>query len=363
MSSYPGKSRPGVRESARVRRLVWVLGLSAAAALGAVCTYATLQPPSVELSGSGELTVTVVEATVGRSVPYVVRGVWPTSPAGVGASEGVVTTLDVDDADVIASGSVVYTVGLRPVVVATGVVPSFRDLSDGSTGRDVSQLQALLRETGHLSVPAREGVVDDVTTTAVRSWQRSLGVEADGVVRVGDVIYLPTLPARAVVVDEITVGSRVSDGQVVIEVLADQPELSITVPLDQVEQVSSGALVVTLGDDTVEAVVASSRVTETGDVVLVLSAPDGGLLCGERCGEVPRDPTVATYRAERVVVPSVTGAAVPTSAVQTAGDGATFVTSPQGERLPVEVQAQGDGLTVLEGVAVGAEVRLVGSDE
>ena len=362
MSTRLRATRSGVRESAHLRWLIWVLALSAAAVLGAVCARATLQPPSVELSGSDELTVTVVEATVGRSVPYVVRGVWPTSPAGVGASDGVVTTLDIDGAHAITSGTVLYTVDLRPVVVAAGAVPSFRDLSAGLAGRDVTQLQALLRETGHLSARARDGVMDDATTRAVRSWQRSLGVEADGDVRVGDIIYLPTLPARAAVVDEVAVGSRVTDGQVVVEVLADQPELSITVPVDQVEQVSSGPLVVTFDEEPLDAVVAGSRITESGDAVLVLSAPDGSPLCGERCSEVPRDAATATYRAERVVVPSVTGAAVPTSAVQTAGDGATFVVDPEGERIAVEVLAQGDGLTVLEGIAVGADVRLVGTD-
>ena len=57
--------------------------LALAAVLGAVSARATLQPPSVEVSGSDELTVTVVEATVGRSVPYVVRGVWQIGRAHV----------------------------------------------------------------------------------------------------------------------------------------------------------------------------------------------------------------------------------------------------------------------------------------
>lgn len=359
----PRRDRPrDARESVHARRVLWGLALVGAAGVGFVCARATLQPPAVDVVASGDLTVTVVEATVGRSVPYVVRGEWTQTPAGAGASEGVVTTQHVDGAEAVIPGTVVYTVDLRPVVVGLGEVPSFRDLSQSMQGRDVGQVQALLRETGHLTAAAGDGIFDEVTASAVREWQRSLGVEADGIVRAGDVVYLPSLPARIVLDDEVGVGSRVSVGQPVLDIVSDVPELSITVSLDEVEQVTSGPLRVALDSGPVEAVVASTRTTESGDALLVLAAPDGSALCGDRCADVPRDPAAATYRAERVVVPEATGSAVPTSAVRTSGDGTTFVTTPAGERRAVEVRAQGDGLTVVEGVDVGDEVRLIGSE-
>lgn len=360
MTSGRPTSATDLRERPAVRTALWALAFIGAAAVGFVSGRETLRPPAVEVAETGGLTVAVVEATIGRSIPYVVTGTWSTRPTGVSASEGVVTTIDVADGDQLSVGTVVCTVDLRPVVAAAGEVPSFRDLTAGASGRDVEQLQTLLRETGHLTARARGGVLDAATTAAVKRWQRSLGVAQDGTVRAADVVYLPSLPARIVLEREVEIGSRLADGQALVEVVPEVPELSITVPLEQAEQVQAGPLTVDVEGQQVDAVVVGSRSTETGDVVLLLAQPDGAPLCGERCVDVPLDRAAATYRAERVVVPRTTGAAVPTAAVRTAGDGATFVTTPDGGRQEVDVVAQGDGLTIVDGLHVGDVVRLVG---
>lgn len=82
-------------------------------------------------------------------------------------------------ADEVAAGDVLFTVDLRPVVIGRGVVPAFRNLQAGDSGVDVEQLEAMLVELGFLSVQA-DDLFDAATTTAVRSWQASLGVTTDG---------------------------------------------------------------------------------------------------------------------------------------------------------------------------------------
>ncbi len=54
-------------------------------------------------------------------------------------------------------------------------------LSSGSRGEPVKRLQALLKEIGSLSGPAR-GVYDSATAAAVREFQSSKGIESDGIV-------------------------------------------------------------------------------------------------------------------------------------------------------------------------------------
>ena len=55
------------------------------------------------------------------------------------------------------------------------------------------------------------------------------------------------------------------------------------------------------------------------------------------------------------MVPDVTGPAVPVAAVRTDDGGAAYVALPDGGRAPVRVLASGDGLAVVEGLAVGDE--------
>ena len=338
--------------------LWWVLAVVVAAGLGVVFGRWAFLPPAVEAYAAEPSTVAVVEVTVGRSVPVVVSAVWEVVPFGVGAASGTLTTLEVADRDVVEAGQVVFTVDLRPVVAAVGEVPAFRDLAAGVRGADVEQLQRFLTDAGYF-----RGVVDGRfgagTTAAVREWQRGLGVPVDGVVRAGDLLFTSSLPARVVLGDDVAVGRRVSEGEVVLSVLSEAPGFWASPQVDAMVDPSL-PIAVTVGDELVVAVVAGVERDEWGGSRMALTRADGSPVCGDGCDLVSLIPADAVFAARQVVTAEVSGPGVPAAAVHFDAAGNASLVTPEGVRLPVSVVEQGQGQVVLDGVEVGTVVVLAG---
>lgn len=336
----------------------WALTVVLALAAGVVLGRWAFAPPSVDQVAAEPATVEVVEMTVGTSVPVAVSASWQVLPFGVGAAAGTLTSLEVSDGDEVAAGERLYSVDLRPVVGAQGDVPAFRDLSQGATGRDVAQLQRLLIELGHLPEGGDDGRFGAGTATAVKEWQRALGVTRDGVVRAGDVVFTAQLPTRVQLMADVAVGDRLAAGDVVLAALRGTPEfVAVVQGASSVD--TSLPILVTFGDEQVETVVAATRSDMNGNTILVLTRADGSPVCGQACDQVPLDPREAVYPSRQVVVPEVTGPGVPAAAVSFHADGSAFVVDSAGQQIPVEVIGQGQGRAVLDGVPVGTVVRLV----
>lgn len=335
---------------------LWALALVVAAGLGAVFGRWAFVPPGVEEATDAPATVDVAEMTVGRSLPLAVSAAWEARPFGVGAASGVLTSLEVADGDTVGVGDRVFSVELRPVVAAVGEVPAFRDLSQGARGADVAQVQQLLIDTGFVAGSA-DGVFGPATTRAVRAWQASLGLERDGVVRAGDVVFAARLPARVRVAEDVAVGTRVAPGDVVLSVLDGAPEFVATIP-----QASSAdpslPIEVTFAEEVVETVVAGSRNDMSGNTIWTLTRVDGTSVCADRCEQVPLDQNDAVYPARQVLVPEVTGPGVPAAAVWFTASGEPYVVLPDGTQVPVTILGQGQGGVVLDGVENGTTVVL-----
>lgn len=88
----------------------------------------------------------------------------------------------------------------------------------------------------------------------------------------------------------------------------------------------------------------------------MLGGPDGGEVCGKDCAALPLD-AETTLRSKVIVVPQIKGLGVSAAAVQAAGDGTTYVETEAG-RVDVKVLGSGQGLAIVEGVAVGDKVRV-----
>ncbi len=338
------------------RSLPWLLAVVAAAGLGVVFGRWAFVAPQVEATADVPATVRVAQLTVGRSLPVAVSAVWDARPFGVGAAVGVLTSLNVTDGSTVNAGDRLYTVDLRPAVAAVGEVPAFRDLSQGAKGADVAQLQKFLAGAGFLGGEA-DGDFDAATTAAVRAWQRSLGVEQDGVVRAGDIVFASTLPARVQVADGFGLGTRVADGDVVLSVLDGEPAFVATVPTGLTVDATL-PIEVTLGGQTVTTVVAGSRDDQSGNRVMTLTREDGSSVCADRCDEVPLDPAEAVFDARQVVTPEVTGPGVPAAAVWFEASGEAYVVLPNRTKTPVTILGQGQGSVVLDGVEEGTVVVL-----
>jgi membrane fusion protein, multidrug efflux system len=131
----------------------------------------------------------------------------------VGRIPGVVTKVPLAG-DVIRQGRPIYRVDNQPVVLMYGDVPAYRSLGPGATGTDVRQLEGNLKALGYSGF-----TVDDtysaVTATAVRRWQRDLGLTPTGQVELGRVLFAP----GAIRIDAVTAGVNQStgDGQEVLQ--------------------------------------------------------------------------------------------------------------------------------------------------
>jgi len=142
-----------------------------------------------------------------------------------GNAAGVVTEVAASG-ETLEQGDVLYRVNGEPVVVMYGDVPAYRtlqDLDENMTGDDVRQLEEALVALGY--DPDSLATVDDeftsYTETMVERWQADLGVEEDGRVSLGDVIFIPG--SSDILSVNIAVGDSVGAGQPIVTISTGDP--------------------------------------------------------------------------------------------------------------------------------------------
>lgn len=128
------------------------------------------------------------------------------SPRELGTSlTGVVTSLPPAGTTVVP-GEELFRVNDAPVVLMRGEQPAWRAFGSGMRdGADVRQLEENLSALGFLG-QAPDQKFTHVTATAVKRWQKSLGLEQTGTIDVGHIVFAPAdvriSEARAHVGDE-----------------------------------------------------------------------------------------------------------------------------------------------------------------
>ena len=110
--------------------------------------------------------------------------------------DGVITASS-PSGTVVPFGSVLVTVANRPVFLAEGGMPMYRDLrleSTRLTGYDVAQLQQFLIMLGFDDGGAMtvDGEFGTTTRNAVRDWQDARGADDTGIVTPQDVVFSAT---------------------------------------------------------------------------------------------------------------------------------------------------------------------------
>jgi peptidoglycan hydrolase-like protein with peptidoglycan-binding domain len=348
-------------------RAVRLLGsVAVAVALVSLAFWAggvALTPLEDPIDTSGEdLAYTVSVDTVERSLSFTAVGEWVLSPVGWNGSSGVVTSVELGPGDSVGVGDALYSVDLRPAIIAEGVIPMFRSLALRSEGADVAQLQELLSELGFYQGEP-DGSFGGSTRTAVKKWQDSLGVDDDGVVQAGDIVFVPSLPARVVLADTVSVGARLSGGEEVVLLVPDAPVFTIPLAAEQASLVPLSADVeVVFGAGVWEATIDRAVEIEFGQLDLVLIGSDGGSVCTSECVEWVdlEDPT--SFRAIIIIIPETTGSAVPVAAIGTDPGNNTFVILADGSLRPVTIIESANGLAIVEGIDAGTEI-LIPADE
>ncbi|MET0772901.1 MAG: peptidoglycan-binding protein [Candidatus Limnocylindrales bacterium] len=190
----------------------------------------------------------------------------------LGGLSGIVTRLP-SEGQVLSNGKRVLEVdGGRRSGLLYGDKPAWRRIADGmSDGTDVLQVERALRALGHLPRSIRPDREFDIQTErAIKRWQRALGVSRDGVLELGEVVFLP----HEVRVGELRVGlgERIGPGRVIAPVTSTTRVVSIDLDAEERDEVAEGdAVKVELPDGT--QVAGTVR-----DIGTVASAGDDGVV-------------------------------------------------------------------------------------
>ncbi len=340
--------------------LLWSSAVAITLVAGVLAGRATVAPPRAPAPDPTPASYTVGEGSVSRSLRFPATAVWPAVDLPAGLAEGVLTSVDVTHGELVGSGTVLYTVDLRPVVLVDGEVPMFRDLLLGSQGPDVAQLRAYLQSVGHLRSSRSSTTFDATTRQAVKRWQRSLGVDPDGLVRAGDVIFSPGLPVR-VSTGGASPGDLTGPGVAVVGAIASVPSFTVTLAADQAAVVPTDGPVTVSGAGHAWAGLIGSAEQVESTLVLTLAGADGGPVCGAECDTMtpPASGGASVFQADFTIVPETVGPVVPVAAIGRTGTGDHVVTLTAGRQVRVVVLASADGMAVVEGLQVGDEVVLV----
>ena len=113
----------------------------------------------------------------------------------MGRLSGPITEI-LEPGTIVQQGDVLYRADGEPVVVLYGNTLAYRSLRDASpdlTGTDVEQLETSLVALGY--DPDGTVTVDDTftyqTSQMVKAWQEDIGATEDGVVDLGEVVFVP----------------------------------------------------------------------------------------------------------------------------------------------------------------------------
>lgn len=361
------RSRPPMtsvkRAAVSVAAVVMLVGTGWAAG------RATLAPPTGGVAAASVQTYTVEQGRVSKVLNFTATTSYAQRLLAYGGSQGTVTSVHVRPGQTVVAGARLFAVDERPVFIAAGSVPAYRNMSYGDTGRDVAQLQRFLNTQGQrddTSTPdvgrdpltRYDGEFDTATRAAVERWQQSAGTAVDGVVDQGELVFVPTLPARVQLGGSVSTGTRVSPGMETVFSLADAPRFEVVLSEEQRDLVPlDGTVVVRAGGDRWRGIIVGTEGRGTGDLVLALGTTSGRPLCGHQCARIPAGKESA-YPVAIIAVPATRGPIVPAAALRSDESGQAFVNDEDGRRVPVTVLATDGGWSVVDGVTVGDVLNL-----
>lgn len=137
---------------------------------------------------------------------------------------GTVTSV-MEAGSTVSQGDVLFEVDGEPVIALFGDVPAYRalrDASDNLVGADVAQLELALDALGFNDIDVSiDDEFTDFTEQMVEAWQEASGAEVDGVVDLGEVVFIPMEAEIASV--EITVGDVINNGSLVMTLPGSEP--------------------------------------------------------------------------------------------------------------------------------------------
>jgi hypothetical protein len=248
--------------------MVVAAGVAAADAAG---LFRSAKPAAASSSGYKTGTQTVTRGslteqsrqngTLGNAGSYTVvvpsssssSGSGSGSGSGAGSGSGTYTWLPAVGR-AIRQGHVLYRVSGVPVVLLYGRVPAYRDLSEGITGTDVTELNADLVRLGYASASAlgpRSGrdYFSSETAYALEQLQTKLGLAVTGTLPLGQAVFLPGAAQVSGLGTGVVPGAPATAGSVVLTATSVTPVVTIDLDASLQGEVKAGdQVLVTLPD-------------------------------------------------------------------------------------------------------------------
>lgn len=297
---------------------------------------------------------TVAAGEVGSVITLGASMEWSRDPIPVNQISGVLTTLPATPFQAV-EGDELYTVDLRPVTLGFGRIPMYRDLTVGVEGRDVKQIQRMLGRLGYYPGDAH-GAMDSWTKSAVQLWQTDLGVEDDGIVRTGDVVFVDDHDRKVqlALVPDRRVGDQLVGGEDLFTRMSDAPRVSLTVSEAQQVLVREGmrvALSKPNGGRLTGKIGRAIPDEKQGGARIDIVANGGGPICGTKCDQFLDGNTLL---ADVYQIEPVRGLTVPVTAIRSNGANEAFLDRRNGTVMKVKVLASANGIAVVEGSGLKA---------
>jgi hypothetical protein len=178
------------------------------------------------------------------------------SPSSSGSGSGAAGTFTwlPPTGKIIRQGQQVYQVNGSPVVLLYGSVPAYRDLSEGTTGADVTELNNNLVSLGYATAAAlgpRSGwdYFSGETAYALGLLQVHLGLTATGTLPLGQAVFLPGAIQVTGLGTAAVLGGSATAGTTVLTASSLTPVVTVSLDASLQTEVAAGDRVsVTLPD-------------------------------------------------------------------------------------------------------------------
>ncbi len=232
-----------------MKRKTWVLAaaavLVAVTATGGVVAMSSAKQAT---SAAQESSVNTVKVERGRLLDMVSQNGTLTYRARsdgapyavINQARGIYTELP-DDGDSIGCGDVLYRVDDHPVLLLCGSTPAYRSLSEGTSGPDVTELNANLVHLGYATRAQLDPSSDrfsSETASAVEKLQSKLGEDQTGSLALGRAVFLPESVRIAKMTGEL--GGSAGPGAQVAQATSDTLEVQVALDPSQQGEVKRG---------------------------------------------------------------------------------------------------------------------------